>query len=78
MMSTVIVSCRSTGGGACSELLVDFHWQDQSLLQALSEVERIQIGMGLTPDDGSNEMLREARAGAMYATGSDWHEPQGE
>jgi hypothetical protein len=45
---------------------VEFHWPNQALLQALREIERIQAGMRFTPGERSAEILREARAGAMY------------
>jgi hypothetical protein len=37
-----------------------------SLNRALAEIEAIQTGMRLTPSDGSDELLRQARAGGLY------------
>jgi len=47
-----------------------FRWQNQSLLQIIREIDRAQAGKRLTPDEGSDEMLRRARSGEMYGLGA--------
>ena len=61
------VHYRAVGGAAVSDYDdVELHWQNQALLNALAEIDRIQQGMRLTPAIDGRDLLREARAGGMY------------
>lgn len=68
-MNQEVAVIGGSGAFAYSRPHVAIRRQNQTLLQIIHEIDRMQAGKRLTPDDRSAEMLREARAGGMYGIG---------
>jgi hypothetical protein len=66
MNPQVPVLTAGGGGGTCSRNVAQFRWQNRELVEFLQRARKARAGMSLTPDERSNEMLRDARAGEMY------------